>query len=133
MSENVNKEVKVEGVKTESTQQKPAPTARPSSNFQRPNNRFNKKDGRPQRRFERPKSEFEEKVISIRRVVKVVKGGRRFRFSALVVIGNKKGKVGYGFGKSNEVPDAIKKAIKDAKKNIVTVTVIKPHDTVSCE
>ena len=103
---------------------------RPS--FNNGNNR-NNRDGKRRPRFERPRSDFEDKVISIRRVVKVVKGGRRFRFSALVVTGNKKGQVGYGFGKSNEVPDAIKKAIKDAKKNLITVNVIKPSDTVSCE
>lgn len=77
------------------------------------------------------KEEFEEVIVDISRVAKVVKGGRRFRFTALVVIGNKKGLVGYGFGKSKEVPDAIKKAVDDAFKNIIKVklsgTTI-PHD-----
>lgn len=67
------------------------------------------------------KEEFEEVIVNIGRVTKVVKGGRRFRFTALVVIGNKKGLVGYGFGKSKEVPDAIKKAVDDAFKNIISV------------
>lgn len=67
------------------------------------------------------KEEFEEVIVDISRVAKVVKGGRRFRFTALVVIGNKKGLVGYGFGKSKEVPDAIKKAVDDAFKNIIKV------------
>lgn len=67
------------------------------------------------------REEFEEAVVNIGRVTKVVKGGRRFRFTALVVIGNKNGLVGYGFGKSKEVPDAIKKAVDDAFKNIIEI------------
>lgn len=69
------------------------------------------------------KDEFEEVVVNIGRVTKVVKGGRRFRFTALVVIGDKKGHVGYGVGKAKEVPDAIKKAVDDASKNIVKVNI----------
>jgi small subunit ribosomal protein S5 len=75
------------------------------------------------RRVERDK-EFEERVVTINRVTKVVKGGRRFRFSALVVIGDKKGRVGFGTGKANEVPDAIKKAIEDAKRNVIRVPIV---------
>ena len=74
--------------------------------------------------------EFEERVVAINRVTKVVKGGRRFRFAALVVIGDKKGNVGFGTGKSQEVPEAIKKAIENAKKNMITVATVKttiPH------
>ncbi|MRI83887.1 MAG: 30S ribosomal protein S5 [Nitratiruptor sp.] len=67
------------------------------------------------------REEFEEVVVNIGRVTKVVKGGRRFRFSALVVVGDKKGHVGYGIGKAKEVPDAIRKAIDNAFKNITTV------------
>lgn len=71
---------------------------------------------------------FEEKVISIRRVTKVVKGGKNLRFSAAVVVGDKKGRVGLGTGKAREVPLAIKKAVSDAKKNLIEVPIIK--DTI---
>ncbi|MCP4214707.1 MAG: 30S ribosomal protein S5 [bacterium] len=71
---------------------------------------------------------FEEEVISIRRVTKVVKGGKNLRFSAAVVVGDKKGKVGLGKGKAREVPLAIKKAVADAKKNMVDVPIL--NDTI---
>ncbi len=69
------------------------------------------------------REEFEETIVNIGRVTKVVKGGRRFRFTALVVVGNKKGTVGYGVGKAKEVPDAIKKAGDEALKNLTTVKI----------
>jgi small subunit ribosomal protein S5 len=69
------------------------------------------------------KEEFSESIVKIGRVTKVVKGGRRFRFTALVVVGNKNGTVGFGVGKAKEVPDAIKKAVDDAFKNLVTINI----------
>ncbi len=69
------------------------------------------------------RDEFEESIVNIGRVTKVVKGGRRFRFTALIVVGNKNGQVGYGYGKAKEVPDAIKKAVDEAFKNITTVSI----------
>lgn len=75
--------------------------------------------------------EFEEKVIEINRVSRTVKGGRRLRFRALVAIGNKKGKVGFGIGKANEVAIAVAKAVKEANKNIIEIPII--NDTIPCE
>jgi len=78
--------------------------------------------------------EFIEKIIQISRVTKVTKGGKRLRFSALVIVGDGKGKVGYGLGKAPEVPDAIRKGIEKAKKNMITVPIVKgtiPHTIMS--
>ncbi len=77
--------------------------------------------------------EYKEKVVAINRVAKVVKGGRNFRFSAVVVVGDENGHVGIGNGKAAEVPDAIKKAIEDAKKNLIEVPIVGttvPHEFI---
>jgi small subunit ribosomal protein S5 len=77
--------------------------------------------------------ELEDRVVAINRVSKVVKGGRRMRFSALVVVGDRNGHVGFGTGKAQEVPEAIRKAIEDAKKNVIEVPMVGstiPHEVI---
>ncbi len=98
----------------------------------RKNNNNNNRRRRRNGNFSRPKSDLEEKVIDIKRVTKVVKGGRQFRFLAIVVVGNKKGKVGLGTGKAKEMPDAVKKATQAAAKNLITVDLVE-NRTISHE
>lgn len=107
-------------------------------NFQRDNNnRPPRRDDRGPRRDRRDRNEeppeFEEKLVAVNRVTKTVKGGRNMRFSALIVIGDKKGRVGIGMGKAVEIPEAIRKASEAAKKNLVTISTKDtsiPHETV---
>ena len=94
-----------------------------------------RKDRRQDKRERKPRedSEFDKVLVSVRRVTKVVKGGRTMRFSALVVVGDRKGRVGIGTGKAKEVPSAIDKATMQAKANLINVNIINgtiPHDTV---
>ncbi|HOE06503.1 MAG: 30S ribosomal protein S5 [Bacilli bacterium] len=89
-----------------------------------------KENKRSRKVVEEVVKEFEERVVSINHVTKVVKGGRRYRFSALVVVGDYKGRVGLGTGKAIEIPDAIKKAVEDAKRNLINVPIVNttiPH------
>ena len=84
-------------------------------------------------RFEKQPSEFVEKLVSLNRVSKTVKGGRVMKFAALMVVGDEKGRVGFGTGKAAEVPEAIRKGIEDAKKNMITVSLAGtsiPHEVI---
>lgn len=122
-------ENKVENKEVEEKVETPAQpsTENPQQRPQRNGQRGKKGDRRPNRSGAKKVvvKEYEEKVVKINRVTKVVKGGKRMKFSAVVVIGNKKGKFGFGTGKSGEVPDAIKKAVEAAKKNLSSIQVTK--------
>ena len=101
----------------------------------RPNGKGQRRDGKGQRRPRQEEvKEYKESVVEINRISKTVKGGRRMRFSALIVVGNGKGKYGFGTGKAAEVPDAIKKALEAAKKNTSTFKIVKgdtiPHEVI---
>ncbi len=115
-----NKNVgKTTPVKSASKKTNDKPVERPKKTF--------KKNVRPRRRsnFKRPKPEFDQKIIDIRRVTRVVKGGRRFSFSVVMILGNKKGKVGVGVGKASDTALAIEKAIRNAKKNMIQLKLTK--------
>ena len=135
----MEEEKKVEAVAEEATAEA-APEAAPQEQNQQPRERRERRDGRrgdrkgPRDRRERrdePK-EFEERVVFINRVSKTVKGGRRMKFTALVVIGDHKGRYGFAVGKAAEVPDAIKKASEAAKKNLFKLHLVKGQ-TISHE
>ncbi len=120
---------------SEKNSEKPANSEPKSNEERRPRGDVRGK-GRRRPNAPRPEEpkEFEERAVYINRVAKTVKGGRRMKFTALVVIGNHKGKYGFGFGKAAEVPDAIKKATDLAKKNIYTIPIVKgntiPHEVI---
>lgn len=121
-----NEQVVAEGVSQESEK-----TVAPKS--KRGGFSGKRKDERRERAPRKEASEFDKQVVSVRRVQKVVKGGRTLRFSALVVVGDRKGRVGIGIGKSKEVSAAIEKATTDARKNVVNIPIINdtiPHNTV---
>lgn len=132
MNEEVVEKVENEAVPVEESAVKEEKTNSDSKTNRRPN-----KDRRPRgdRRERAPKAKlYEEVVVNINRVSKTVKGGRKLKFSALVVVGDRKGKYGFGTGKASEVPEAIRKAVEAAHKNITKVAIVKndtiPHDIV---
>lgn len=119
-------QITAENVATENTPAEKTPKAK-KGNFS-----GKRKEDRKERAPRKEASEFDKQVVSVRRVQKVVKGGRTLRFSALVVVGDRKGRVGLGIGKSKEVSLAIEKATTIAKKNIVNIPIINdtiPHST----
>ena len=90
----------------------------------------NRNDSRNNRRN---KDDIEDQLVAVNRITKVVKGGRRMRFAALVVVGDKKGRVGFGTGKAQEVPEAIRKAVEDGKKKMINVPKVGttiPHEVI---
>ena len=133
MSTEENKETTAAATETAAAPQQRAPRAPRRDGAQRNGQRGGRRDG-ASRRGEAPAEDgpqLVEKVVYVNRCAKVVKGGRRFSFSALIVVGDQKGKVGYGFGKANEVSDAIRKgtdAAKRAMKKVVVVNDTLPHE-----
>ncbi len=115
--------VKVENDDAETVSEDNAPKERERKPYNQGRRNSKGPRERKPRRDKEPKEEspYEERLVSVGRITKVVKGGRRLRFNALVVIGDRKGLVGFGTGKAHEVPDAIKKAAKDAEKNLIKV------------
>jgi len=127
MADEIKDEVQNVEVKEQTSQENQRP--------QRPSRGNSPRGNRPKRQREEVKEEspYQERLVSVGRITKVVKGGRRLRFNALVVIGDGKGLVGFGTGKAHEVPDAINKAAKDAEKNLIKVPLYGstiPHQVI---
>lgn len=124
--EEIQKEIAVEEVSTA------IPAEVSSAQAQAPREFRKNSRKAPPRREARVKPEFDQKIISIRRVTRVVTGGRRFAFSVSIVIGDRKGRVGVGLGKAGDTPVAIDKAVRDARKNMIKVNLTKngsiPHE-----
>ncbi|MDP2641824.1 MAG: 30S ribosomal protein S5 [bacterium] len=114
------------------TQVASAPASGQRGRDNRGGDRGKRQGRRPARRDTRAKPEFDQKIVSLRRVTRVMAGGRRFSFSVALVAGNRKGMVGVGLGKATDTPLAIEKAFRDAKKNMITVNTTKemsiPHE-----
>lgn len=130
--QEVKTEVQPETVKESKPSKVEKSTVKTYNAEPKTNKKFDKrKNDRQEARKE--DSEFDKKLVEVRRVTKVVKGGKTMRFSALVVVGNKNGLVGVGIGKSNEVPEAVEKASAAAKKNLISVPIVGttiPHDVI---
>lgn len=116
----------------EASVEAPKADRRPQGNRPQGGHRRDDRRGGRRPRAEEPK-EYEDVVVEINRIAKTVKGGRKMRFSALVVVGNKKGKIGYATGKATEVPDAIKKALEAAKHNTFEIHIVKKGSTIAHE
>lgn len=133
MAEETTQKNKDESTKTSVSTEAKVVTAVAPTSGRRPDLRPKNKRRRPTRRDARVRSEFDQKIISIRRVTRVVAGGRRFSFSVAIILGNKKGSVGVGIGKAGDTALAIEKAVRSAKKNIIKVPLSKemriPHET----
>ena len=125
----MNEEIKNEEFTEKVTEKKEVKAGSRPRKFDNKNRKPRNNDRRPSK----PKSDLEDKVIEIRRVTKVVKGGRQFRFAATVVVGNKKGLVGLGTGKAKEMPDAVKKATQAATKNVVKIDLIDNFTRYHCK
>lgn len=137
----MEEEKKIETEATEAKANEAAPEVKVTEEKARPHGEKRPHGDRPhgERRGEHARKpreevkEYDEIVVDINRIAKTVKGGRRMRFSALVVVGDRKGKYGYGTGKAAEVPDAIKKALEAAKRNMHTIHIVKKGDTIAHE
>ena len=130
--DDITSEVQADASGTDASEIEAAPAKRSYGRGERGEGRRGGR-GRDRDRGEPAEKEFIEKLVKLNRTAKVVKGGRRFSFSALTVIGDRKGNVGYGFGKANDVSEAIRKSIDKAKRNMVKLPVVKgtiPHEVI---